>query len=320
MDSPLDQTLTNPISDGLTRLDRWLNDPNFIKLAIVIVGVVMIAIFFRVLRRLATHQSSDSDTRYRIRKTLNLISYVAMGLFVALVFSDSLIRFTVFFGVIGAGVAFALQEVITSFAGWVAISFGQFYKPGDRVQLGGIMGDVIDISILRTTLMECGDWVKSDQYNGRIVRIANSFVFKEPVFNYSGDFPFLWDEIMIPVKYGSDHRWVRQMLLKVTDDICGEFIPTAQTHWSQMVRKYLLEDARITPMVTLTTTDNWLEFTVRYVVNYKQRRGKKDELFTRILDEFLQHPDRATFASTTVHLVEMPTVQIKVDPPPSRSD
>jgi len=78
-----------------------------------------------------------------------------------------------------------------------------------RIQLEGIRGDVIDIGILRTTLMECGDWVKGDNYNGRIVRIANSFVFKEPVFNYSGDFPFLWDKIMIPIKYGSDYREAR---------------------------------------------------------------------------------------------------------------
>lgn len=315
MDTPLDETITEPISDSLTRLEQWLNDPNFIKLIIVIIGIAVIAIFFRILRRLTTRQSLDADTRYRIRKTLTLVSYLAMGLFATLVFSDSLVRFTVFFGVIGAGVAFALQEVIASFAGWVAISFGEFYKPGDRVQLGSIMGDVIDISILRTTLMECGDWVKSDLYNGRIVRIANSFVFKEPVFNYSGDFPFLWDEIMIPVKYGSNHQWVRQLLLQAAEEICGEFIPIAQAHWSKMLSKYLIEDARVAPMVTLVTTDNWLEFTVRYVVDFKQRRGKKDELFTRILDEFLQHPELATFASTTVHLVEMPPVAIKIDRP-----
>ncbi len=60
--------------------------------------------------------------------------------------------------------------------------------------------------------MECGQWVNADLYNGRIVRIANSFVFKEPVFNYSGDFPFLWDEIMVPIKYGSDYRLARQLL------------------------------------------------------------------------------------------------------------
>jgi small-conductance mechanosensitive channel len=100
---------------------------------------------------------------------------------------------TVTLGVAGAGIAFALQEVIASFAGWFAIALSGFFRTGDRVQLGGIRGDVIDIGVLRTTLMELGEWVSGDLYSGRVVRIANSFVFKEPVFNYSADFPFLWD-------------------------------------------------------------------------------------------------------------------------------
>lgn len=112
-------------------------------------------------------------------------------------------------GVAGAGIAFALQEVITSVAGWIALSFGQFYTIGDRVQLGGIKGDVIDIGMLRTTIMEIGEQVKGDQYTGRIVRITNSFVCQGPVYNYSADFPFVWDEITVPIKYGGDHNLAR---------------------------------------------------------------------------------------------------------------
>lgn len=220
-------------------------------------------------------------------------------------------QFTVIFGVVGAGIAFALQEVIASFAGWVAISLGQFYKPGNRVQLGGITGDVIDISILRTTLMECGDWVKADLYNGRIVRIANSFVFKEPVYNYSADFAFLWDEITVPVRYGSEHRLAREILEKVALEVCGEYISSANQQWHKMTNKYLIEDARIEPMITLATNDNWMEFTVRYVVSYKKRRIKKDQLFTRILDEFENTNGRVKFASATFELVEAPTFNVR---------
>jgi small-conductance mechanosensitive channel len=75
---------------------------------------------------------------------------------------------------------------------------------GDRVQLGGIKGDVMDIGVLRTTIMETGQWVDGDLYNGRIVLIANSYVLKS--LYYSGDFPFLWDEIKIPIQYGSDYE------------------------------------------------------------------------------------------------------------------
>ncbi len=218
---------------------------------------------------------------------------------------------TVAFGVAGAGIAFALQEVIASIAGWVAISFGSFYKPGDRVQLGGIKGDVIDIAVLRTILMEIGQWVNGDLYNRRIVRVANSFVFKEPVFNYSADFPFLWDEITLPVRYGSDWQHARKMLENVSNEVCGEFALSSHAAWESAVQKYLLEPARIEPMITLVANDNWLEFTARYIVDYRKRRIVKDRLFTRILEEIDKSEDRIRLASATFEVVGVPPIVFK---------
>ncbi len=300
------------MADIVSTLQSWLDDPNVTKLIGVMIGIVIISIVSKTLGRILPRQIEDSDLRYRIRKAINIVGYVAIGLLIITVFNKNLGQLTVIFGVAGAGIAFALQEVIASFAGWAAVSLGQFYKPGDRIQLGGITGDVIDVSPLRTTVMEIGGWVKADLYNGRIVRIANSFVFKEPVYNYSADFPFVWDEINIPVKYGSDHRLAREILYRVADEVVGEYVPQAQASWSVMVRKYLIEDARVKPMVTLVTNDNWIEFTLRYVVDYKYRRLKKDELFTRTLDEYLATNGRVEYASATFHLVEAPTFNVRL--------
>lgn len=162
--------------------------------------------------------------------------------------------------------------------------------------------------------MELGEWVQSDLYTGRIVRIANSFVFKEPVFNYSGDFPFLWDEIKVPVKYGSDHQLARNILEQVVEEIVtDDVMATVKTAWQAMVRKYLIENARIKPAVTLALTDNWMEFTVRYVVDYKKRRFTKDQIFTRILDEFTNTENRVCIASTTIHLIEAPVFDVRLE-------
>ena len=296
--------------DDWKNLSQWLSNPTFEKLIEVVVGIVVISILLRLLRRFLGRYIKDTDIRYRTRKGITFTGYLLILLYTASVFSSSLGQLTVIFGVVGAGIAFAMQEIIVSFAGWIAISLGQFYKPGDRVLLGGIMGDVIDISILRTTLMECGDWVKADLYNGRIVRIANSFVFKEPVFNYSGDFPFLWDEISIPIKYGSDYKLAKQLLQEVVYEVVGDYIPYVQDKWEKMVHKYLIEDAQIDPIVTLIANDNWLEFTIRYVVDYKFRRGKKDELFMRILEEIDKTEGKVSLASATFHLVEAPTLNV----------
>lgn len=187
-----------------------------------------------------------------------------------------------------------------------------FLGAGDRVQLGGIKGDGIDVSFLRTTVMEVGEWVKGDQYTGRVVRIANSFVFKEPVFNYSGDFPFLWDEITVPVKYGGDHHLAQKIFLAVAAEVVGDNAVEAAAAWQTFSKEYLLENAITDPMVMLIANDNWMEFTVRYVVSFKSRRGTKDALFNRILDEFAKTNRKVEFASATFHLVRNTDHQCRV--------
>jgi small-conductance mechanosensitive channel len=293
-------------------LSQWTLTPTAEKLIIVLVGVVVIGVLVRLLKRPLTGHIRDKDTRYRVRKIVTFAGYGAAAILVAVVFKDRLGGLAVVFGVAGAGVAFALQEVITSVAGWLAVSFGGFYTVGDRVQLGGIQGDVIDIGILRTTVMEIGGWISGDQYNGRVVRIANSFVFKEPVFNYSGDFPFLWDEIKIPVKYGSDYRLARTILEGAAAAVVGDFVPPARAAWGHVVRTYRVEDARLEPMVLVLANDNWVEFTLRYVVEYKKRRTTKTDLFERILDEFAASEGRVAVASTTLHIVDVPPLDVRV--------
>jgi len=293
-------------------INKILYDPVLGKIVAALIALLILTVLVRFVQRIISKQIPDSDTRYRVRKLITYISYLLGIIVIATVFSDKLGGLTVAFGVAGAGIAFALQEVIASVAGWLAVTFGHFYRTGDRVQLGGIKGDVIDIAVLRTTVMELGQWVDGDQYNGRVVRIANSFVFKEPVFNYSGDFPFLWDEIKIPIKYGSDLSLTRQILLRIAKEVIGNYVSEAELAWKNLVTNYMLEDTRVEPSVTLLANDNWAEFTLRYAVDYKKRRITKDMLFTRILEEVKKTKGKVAIASATLHLVEAPTLNLKV--------
>ncbi len=299
-------------------LGKWVRDPAFGKIATAVIGVIVIAIITRLANRSVARYVERTSVRYRLRKFVMFVGYLVMCLFVASVYSDRLGQFTVAFGVAGAGIAFALQEVIASVAGWLAVSLGGFYSPGDRIQLGGITGDVIDIGVLRTTVMECGQWVKGDQYNGRIVRIANSFVFKEPVFNYSGDFPFLWDEIMVPIKYGSDYRVARDLIARIAEEVVGDYARTAESAWKEVVKKYLIEDARVTPTVSMIANENWIEFTLRYVVDYKARRLTKDKLFTRILEEVDRQADKVGIAAATLNIEKLAPLDVRVRELPAR--
>lgn len=297
----------------ITTLKTYLRDPTVEKLVIVVVGVLCILALRHFVRSSLTRRLEDKTTRYRTRKVVQFATYVVLAIFVGAVYSDKLGGFTVAFGVAGAGIAFALQEVIASVAGWIAVTFGNFYKIGDRVMLGGIKGDVIDIGVLRTTLFELGEWANGDLYNGRVVRVANSFVFKEPVFNYSADFPFLWDEIRIPVRHGSDRTQTQALLEAVAEELTGDYARAVKATWATMTRNFLIEDARIMPMVTMVMDENWMTYTVRYVVDTKRRRGTKDALFRRILDRIEASSGAVSIASAAQEITVMRSSTIQVE-------
>lgn len=293
--------------------EQLLFDPTIGKLITVSIIVLIIMSISRFIKSQSTKIFKDIDLRYKTRKIITFTSYLAIILSISIVYSDKLGGLTVAFGVAGAGIAFALQEVIASVAGWLAISFSKFYKVGDRVQLSGNVGDVIDIGILRTTLMECRQWVNGDQYTGRIVRIANSFVFKDSVINYSGDFPFLWDEIKLPIRYGSDIVLTREIILNAAQEVTSEFIPNARIHWEEMKNKFRIEDASVEPLIFMIANDNWLEYSLRYVVDFRRRRIIKDRLFTYLLIEIQKTEGKVQFASATFELVSTPPINVKIN-------
>lgn len=296
------------------QIKQFLFNPTVGKIASIFIGVTIIWVIIKVLQKNLLSKIKDNDNHYKAKKISTFIGYLLTIILVTIVFSDKLGGLTVALGVAGAGVAFALQEVIASFAGWLAIMFGGFYKTGDRVQLGGIKGDVMDIGVLRTTIMETGQWVDGDLYNGRIVLIANSFVFKEPVFNYSGDFPFLWDEIKIPIQYGSNYDKAMEIFKAVGTDVAGDLTQQSKEKWNALQLKFRLEEAQTEPMVSLIANDNWVEFTLRYIVSYRKRRATKTELFSRILKIVEATNGEIKFASATFNLVEAPEIKISMKP------
>lgn len=301
-------------------LQHLLLEPLSLKFIIIVAGTLIISLLVRLFQRSLGNYVRDSSSRYASRKVVTFIGYFLVFILSIVVFKDELGNLAVIVGAATAGIAFALKEVIVSLAGWVAVTFGDFYKIGDRIQLGGIKGDVIDIGFARTTLMELGEWVKADQYTGRIVRVANSFVFTEPMFNYSGDFPYLWDEITVPIKYGSDFQEADHLLKMVVAEVTSPYVSEAQEHWGKFEKKYLVERARTEPMVTLVLNDNWMEFTIRYVVEFKKRRLTKDALYRRILEELDGTNGRVGLASATFHLVEAPTINVRVRADDSTTD
>lgn len=291
---------------------KWISDPRVRDGVKIAIGIVVILIVAGLVRRAASKYIVDPRDRYRVRKVIIFASYLAIVLLIAAVYSGKVQNLGITLGVAGAGAAVALQDVITSIAGWVVLSTGGIYRTGDRIAVSDITGDVIDIGVMRTTLMEIGDWVKSDLYSGRIIRFPNNLVLKDAVFNYSADFPFVWDEFTLPVKYGGDRAAAEEILNRVSREVVGDYAEAARSTWKQVARKYLIDEAQVEPIVTLVATDNWIEFTVRYVVDYRTRRMTRHKIFKRILDEIDKTNGRVEIASGTYAIVQAPPLEISI--------
>jgi small-conductance mechanosensitive channel len=277
----------------------------FAKCVAAVIGILLIYGTFHVLEQTLPRRFGRADARYKVRKFIVLSGYLTVLLFIGLLFEDRLGRLTFAIGVIGAGVAVALQDVVASIAGAFSIGFSRLYTVGDRVQIGDTRGDVIDIGLLRTTLMETGNWVSKDLYNGRVVRIPNSAVLKGTVFNYTQGFQFIWDEIKVQFTNTSDCRFAREMLLRVAKESIGDYLIQAQASWKYVTDNFRIANSSLEPIVTLVVNNASLEFGLSYVVDYTKRTAKEDELFTKIVEEVAKSNGRLQWSSST------PTVNIQ---------
>lgn len=123
---------------------------------------------------------------------------------------------------------------------------------------------------------------------------------------------------MVPIKYGSDYRLARELIEQVAEEVVADYARTAEIAWKDAVKKFLIEDARVTPTVTMSANENWIEFTLRYVVDYKARRSTKDRLFTRILEEVDKTQNKVGIAAASLNIEKLAPLDIRVRELPIR--
>ena len=275
-------------------------------MSLVVVAVTWIA--YRIVRNVIKRRIKDPAHMHTLRMLVRNAFFFACSVIVLLIWLGVGSNLTVAMGILGAGIAFASQEVIGSFAGYLNIVSGSIYRIGDRVRIGSVVGDVIDISILRTTVMEIGEWVQADQYTGRIVTVANRVVFADPVYNYTQHWGYIWDEITVPVTYASDWRRAVEIMLEHAQEYTEELQSDAEARLSKMVDRYPLQRTQVEPSVYLTMTDNWIEITLRYIVDARERRTTKGQLHRELLQHF-EIEDKVTVASMTVEIVGFPPLK-----------
>ncbi|KUK43402.1 MAG: Transporter, small conductance mechanosensitive ion channel (MscS) family [Methanothrix harundinacea] len=246
-----------------------------------------------------------SKTRYSFKKTVSILYLVVLVAVVINIWVDSTQSLLVSYGIIAAGLAVALQDLFKNFVGGIIIIVTGIYKVGDRVEINTKKGDVIDIDILYTTLMEMGEWMSGDQATGRLTIIPNGYILSGSVNNYTKDHDFLWDDISIPITYDSDWKEAVTRILSVVRRETDHVSFSAEKSLSTLEEKYYLPRRVVEPAVFITLTDNWINFNIRYMTVVRERRMTKNKLSRLILDE-IEKSDKIKVASTTLDVVGFP--------------
>ena len=289
----------------------FINDSVVVRFAKLILWVLAIVLSIGFLRKILKKRIENVSVRYKAQKGVEVIGYILIALLILMAFTVENVKdYTIIIGLFTAGITFTLQELILSIAGSFYIFFVRVYKPGDRIEINGIKGDVIDIDSIYTTLMEIGEWVSSDNYSGRIVKISNAFVFKGPIKNYSMDFPFVWDELNILITYESDVALAKKIVMEKATEFLSEYTEKSLAKWAEMVEHYYIENAKLAPTLAISPTDNWIAINLRYITDYKLRRITKHELFEQIVLALIATDGKVNLASTTLQLLKIPELDV----------
>ena len=264
--------------------------------------------------------------RFWARQAVSLLTAALLILGLMSIWFDDPARLATAFGLVSAGLAFALQQVITSIAGYFVILRGKTFNVGDRISMGGVRGDVLQLGFIQTTIMEMGQppsvqgaepamWVRSRQFTGRIVTVSNSKIFAEPVYNYTRDFPFIWEEMVIPITYEADRVQVEAIMLDAARAHALDPDSIAAEKKADLQQRFGVEPIDLLPRVFFRITDNWLELTVRFLLGTHQIRGAKDAMSRQILSGL----DDAGIgiASATYDIVGFPPIRMQAAPAPT---
>src|SRR5947209_540652 len=241
-----------------------------------VVFVLAVGWMLRALLRLGRSIVRWDKALFWARQAVNLLTTLVLLLGVVSIWFDDPGRLATAAGLLSAGLAFALQKVITATAGYFVILRGDTFNVGDRIVMGGVRGDVVALNFMQTTIMEMGQtpgeqgdkpamWVHSRQYTGRIVTVSNAKIFDDPVYNYSRELPFIWDEMSIPVRYEDDHAKAEQILIEAASRHTADISKAGQAEVKALEQRYGLPMAEAKPRVYWRLTDNWVELNVRFL-------------------------------------------------------
>jgi small-conductance mechanosensitive channel len=256
-------------------------------------GAILIALWVLrlVLLRVVYHRTEDIKIRYTWSKSTAYVAGILSVFLVGRIWIAGVGSLATVIGLISAGLAIALRDVVANFAGWLFILVRRPFELGDRIQVGSHAGDVVDIRLFQFTLLEIGNWVEADQATGRLLHVPNGKVLTEVTANYGKGFKYIWNEVPVLVTFESNWEKAKQILTEVAERHGTHLTDEAQRRVREAARKFMIFYRKLTPIVYTRVVASGVELTVRYLCEPRKRRQTEQDVWEDILREFAKHED-----------------------------
>lgn len=259
----------------------------------LLASVLMVVLLFAarpLLMAIVGRRTSDVSALYRWRKVFEYSSLVIGLIALADIWLVGARSVATYLGLLSAGLAIALKDPISNIFGWLFVITRRPFEVGDRIEIGGVAGDVIDVRYFQFTLVEIGNWVDADQSTGRIIHVPNQKVFFEPVANFTRGFGYIWNEIVVTVTFESDWRRAKAILTEVVQEHTTSLSEAARERLKEAARRYLISYDKLTPIVYTKVGASGVGLTMRYLCDPRQRRGTEMAVWEAVLDAFGEEP------------------------------
>ena len=278
--------LTQKLQQTLGVSPEALTDVILTVLVVVFLWLVRKAVLRAALRR-----TDDVHSNYRWRKSTAYIAFGIGVVLVARIWFQGMGSLSTMIGLVSAGIAIALKDALVNLAGWVFIVWRHPFVVGDRIEVGGVAGDVIDQRIFQFTLMEIGNWVQADQSTGRIIHVPNGRVFTDALANYSKGFQYIWDEVGVLITFESNWQKAKHILQEIAVRHAEHLSAQAERRVREASKKFMIFYSKLTPIVYTSVEDSGVMLTLRYLTEPQKRRGRLQAIWEDVLQAFAEHDD-----------------------------
>lgn len=288
------------------RLDAALRDHAvygsllYSAVAAVLVYLTALGTRYALLRSV-----TNIDSRHKIRRAVFWSGWAGFLVAAVFIWGRHVGDVGVFLGIMGAGLALSMQEILLCVAGWGLIVVQRPFDIGDRIEVDGRVGDVIDVGVILTAVLEVGHWVQADQSTGRILHIPNSSFIRHASHNYTKGFPFVWNEIEIVVTFESDWQRARDIILAQAEAEAAKAEAEVSGQIRAMQGRYAIHYERLTPIVYTRIAAHGVGLTLRHLTPVRKRRSMEHRVSEGILAAFAQET-AIDFAYPTTRLYRNP--------------